>query len=147
MSVVHGLLSNKNFIVKSLLTFIDEERTRMVKDDLVKKESCDKFLTTYLHKLAAEEVSNDEMISKLTALYDSMQNVQLQGDRFFEEEAKVETMIPDISTSAPIPIEVDKVADFICSRLEKLAYSLGSDGNHVMAFEVERVIRKINEEK
>ena len=147
MSIVNGLLADKAFIVESLLSFVEEERHRIVGAGLVKQESCDRFLGGLLKKLASD-TNSDEMIAKLTALYESMQNVQLQGDRFFEEEAKTPTAtitpISPASSVTPAQVDrVDKVALFLESRLEKLAYSLGSTGNHALAYEVEKVMQNI----
>lgn len=143
MGYIDGLLANKTFIVESLLSFIEEERHRIVGAGLVKQESCDRYLGSYLKKLASD-ASNDEMISKLTALYESMQNVQLQGDRFFAEEAKIET---PTTIQAPQEKEAEtqtnKIEAFLEDRLEKIAYSLGSAGNHKLAFEVEKTIKNI----
>jgi hypothetical protein len=145
MSIVNGLLANKSFIIESLLAFVEEERHRIVGAGLVKQESCDRFLGGFLKKLAGD-TNSDEMVSKLTALYESMQNVQLHGDRFFEEEAKMPTNTVNTTVSitpATEEVRVDKAALFLESRLEKLAYSLGSTGNHAMAYEVEKVIQNI----
>jgi hypothetical protein len=144
MAFVNGLLANKPFIVESLLSFVDEERQRIVGAGLVNRESCDRYLGGVLKKLA-EIDSDDGMISKLTQLYESMQNVRLQGDRFFEEEAKSEPPVvqPTIVQDKAAQIQVGKVEAFLECELEKVAYSLGCAGNHRLAFEVEKVIQSI----
>jgi hypothetical protein len=143
MGFVNGLLANKPFIVESLLSFIDEERQRIVETGLIKQESCDQYLGCFLKKLA-EVANNDEMISKLTQLYESMQNVQLHGDRFFEEEARAEPpVIPPQVNDQAVKTKINKVEAFLECQLEKLAYSLGSAGNHRLAYEVEKTIQSI----
>ena len=140
MGFVDGLFADKHFIVESLISFIDEERQRIVEAGVVKKESCDRYLGGFFKKLA-DTTNNDEMISKLTSLYESMQNVKLQGDKFFEEESK--TSQPNIIQEEPAQISQNKIADFLEQRLEKIAYSFGSSGNHRMAYEVEKTIQSI----
>lgn len=151
MGVIDGLLVNKGFIIKSLLSLIEEERDRLVESGLIRKASCDNYLGNFIKKLSEDttNVNTDEIISKLTNLYDSMQNVKLYGDKFFEEESKINTNSTSISpVNVPMVSEKTIAANIntlVIDGLEKIAYSLGSVGNHVLAFEVEKVIKNIKD--
>lgn len=143
MSFICGLLANKNFIVESLLSFIEDERRRVIGAGLVKKESCDNYLKSALLKFS-ELNSNDEMIAKLTALYDSMQNVRIQGDKFFDEELKSQQTDKQSLVQQPAQPN-SKTAKQILEGIEKLSYNFGCSGNHRVSLDLNMMTEKYKE--
>ena len=151
MSFFDGLLNNRDFVYDSLLSLIDEERNRIVTAGLINAETCDRALATFLQKIADEQyMTKDEAVSKLTDLYDSMHSIKLAGDRLTED-----TTAPNAtSTPAPEFIEVEETDEQVkqagalesIEQLERVAYKLGSCGNHKAAYEVEKVINQLKSE-
>lgn len=136
MRTVDGLFVDKDFIIDTFLSSIEEERQRIVSAGLMSQKECDRILHKFLQKTAATNTTKDEMISRLSQLYDSMRAIQLNGDKIEEEQVH-----PEINESN----KTAKCAEMI-GELENMVFKFGSSGNHKIAQKIEEIIKMIEEE-
>lgn len=145
MSFFDGLLNNRDFVYDSLLSLIDEERSRIVEAGLIAPITCDRVLAGFLQKIASEQyMTKDEAISKLTDLYESMRSIRLAGDKFGEESAPAAPEVLEVEESVQVKSALEALESI--EQLERVAYKLGSCGNHKAAYEVEKVINQLKSE-
>jgi hypothetical protein len=127
MGFIDGLISDKGFVLETLLSLVDEERTRIVSAGLLKQEDCDRVLGRFLKAATIQGLTKDEVITKLTSLHESMKGICLAGDSFGED------VIPTVNTQEVI------------AQLDDLVFKLGSCGKHKAAYELEQVIKSLQE--
>ena len=146
MGFIDGLLVDTDFVFGSLLALIDEERNRIVASGLLRQADCDHVLSTVINKLASEQfMPKDETMAKLVDLYESMKGVKLAGDTF-QQQSPVPVTV-DVPQTQVIVEEDDTVqARQTIEQLEKVAYRLGSGGNHKAAYELDKVISQLKED-
>jgi hypothetical protein len=131
MGIASGLIADKDFIVTTLLSMVEEERHRIVSLGLMKSAECDMSVNDYLQKVSiSRNVTKDQIIDRLTTLHESMKQVKFAGDHIAEVQSDV---------------ELGKTSDII-DQLDDLAFKFGSTGHHKLAFDLETIIKNIKSE-
>jgi hypothetical protein len=131
MGIASNLMADKDFIVSTLLSMVEEERHRIVSGGLMKAADCDLSVNGYLQKVSiSRNITKDQIIDHLTTLHESMKQVKFTGDK-----------IAELRSTA----ELGKVSDIV-DQLDDLAFKLGSTGHHKLAFDLETIIKNIKTE-
>ena len=165
MDLKNELLTNKDFISKTLKSLIEQEFARIVNAGLVSKDECFNFLD----KVAAKD--NDQ--NPLLRIYSAFSNIKLAGDKLEEDKfydltsimGKLKTEKPEkececvpgecVGSDCPCEENCDcknpkrllvvlkKMESLIGAELEKIAYRVGRTGDHKTAYKIEKTLREI----
>ena len=178
MSVKNELLENEDFVASALKSLIKQEFERVIETGLVSKADCFNFIDKYKNieqdglksflaiyttlskvKLAGDKLE-EEPFYDLKNVFEKIKEIKKESP----EEAKECSCEPGqcVGTDCPcqddcqckspkhLMVKLEQLDVLISEQLEKIAYSLGKNGDHETAYLVERTLKniksRINEE-
>lgn len=147
MSIREELLGDRQFVIKSFMSLINDERDRIVSSKLLSKAECDAYIEKGIQ--TANQYSNpSHMLECVSVLLATLKNAQIPGDLKEAKTAEVtvtETKVEEVKEVQAEPT-IDpqmELAEKIINKLESIAYFAGTQGDHETAFVIEQTARNI----
>jgi len=147
MSIREELLGDRQFVVKSFLSLINDERDRIVSSKLLSKADCDAFIEKGI-QVANNYSDPNQMLECVSVLLATLKGTKIPGDLL--EAKTAEVVVPEVKAEEVKETQIEPVVDSqmelaekVISKLESIAYFAGAHGDHETAFIIEQAAKNI----